>query len=178
MLHIVADILSLIQYLATLGQESERYRLEYCLCCGKAGVWFHGCYPRKADRSNPEDSLNPIMIQRFYCFGCKRTCSVLPECIPPRRWYLWEVQQIAFLLWLAGKSVYAIAKEILPSRFTVSRWIKRFKERFNLHQATLRSYDAQLGRHCDFVPFWQSCLQKMHLGAAMRLCHVSGVLIP
>lgn len=179
MVHIVADVVSLVQYLSTLRNEPERYRLKYCLRCGKAGVWFHGCYPRKADRcSGPvEGSLNPIWIQRFYCPECRRTCSVLPECIPPRRWYLWEMQQVALLLILSGKSFYAVAKEIMPSRYTLARWIARFKEQFNLHKDALCGHFVELGRTVDFTAFWQTCLKQMSLSCAMRLCHVAGVSV-
>ena len=112
MVHIVAEILSLIQHIKTFHDEPERYRLEYCLCCGKSGLWFHGCYSRKADRSGDAGkSLNPIFIQRLFCPNCRKTCSALPECIPPRRWYLWDEQQTALLLLLAGNSLSACAKK-------------------------------------------------------------------
>lgn len=179
MAHIVAGILSLVQYLKTLKDEPERCRLENCLHCGKSGVWFHGCYPRKADRSKAtREALNPIYIQRFYCRDCRRTCSVLPECIPPRRWYLWDVQQLALLLFLAGKKIYAIAKEILPSRWTIGRWITRWKEKFLDHKDALCHHFVDLGRTPDFTDFWKSCLDKVSLASAMRLCHVSEVFIP
>jgi transposase-like protein len=179
MVHIVADVVSLVQYLSTLNNGPERYRLKYCLCCGKAGVWLHGCYPRKADRSGlAEESLNPIWIQRFYCPDCRRTCSVLPECIPPRRWYLWEVQQVALLLILSGKSFYAAAKEIIPSRYTIARWTTRFKEQLHLHKDVLCNHFVELGRVVGFTDFWQACLKQIPLSSAMRLCHVAGVPVP
>lgn len=135
--------------------------------------------PRKADRSQgPGESLNPINIQRFYCPACKKTCSALPECIPPQRWYLWEVQQTALLLWLSGKSLCRISKEVVPSRHTLARWMKRLRGRDRLHKGALCTHFVVLGRTSDFVDFWVTCLKKISLGAAMRICHVSGVIVP
>ncbi len=175
-MHIIAGIPSLIQYIETL--KTKPYRLEKCLCCGKANPQLHGCYPRKADRSSkPGESLNPILIQRYFCSDCRRTCSALPECIPPKRWYLWDVQQKALLLLLAGKSLSAAAKELIPSRHTIKRWLKSFKEKFHLHKDVLCSQFIELGRAINFIDFWQTFFKNNLLSTAMRLCHVAGVLI-
>ena len=175
---IVAGILSLMQHQDTRS-EQERYRLDRCLCCGRAHPQLHGGYPRKADRASKSGgSLNPIFIQRYYCPSCQRTCSSLPECIPPRRWYLWEVQQVALALVLAGRSLRAIAEAILPSRHTISRWIKRFKEQWPFHKDVLCNHFADLGLAIDFNEFWQACLNQVALAQAMRLCHAAGVLVP
>jgi len=177
MLHILADIISLMQY--KQSQKLNQHRLERCLCCGLSNPWLHGCYPRKSDRSgNQDESLNPILIQRYYCPGCQKTCSVLPECLPPRRWYLWEIQQIAIMLTLKETSFNATAKEVAPSRHTISRWTTRIKEQFKLHKDALCGYFIDLGRHIGFCDFWQSCLSTISLGQAMRLCHVAGVSVP
>jgi uncharacterized protein DUF6431 len=179
MVHIVAGILSLIQYLKTLEDKPEQLRPSCCPCCGKLGLWLHGCYPRKADRSGKsEESLNPIFIQRFFCPDCRGTSSTLPECIPPRRWYLWEVQQIALIGLLLGKRAYAIAKEIIPSRHTISRWATRLKDQYYLHKDILCGHFMALGRASGFSNFWETCLNKIPLSQAMRLCHVAGVAIP
>jgi transposase-like protein len=179
MVTILADILSLAQYLKTLEEQPDRCRLEYCGHCGKAGPWHHGHYYRKADRSNPPaESLNPVPIFRFFCPDCRHTSSALPECIPPRRWYLWEVQQAVFLTVLAGKSLYAAARLAQPSRQTIGRWIQRFQDQFRLHKDTLGCHRPDLGRTSDFTDFWSAVLRIFSLGQAMRLCHVAGVLIP
>lgn len=179
MAFIVAGILSLTQYLALFEDRIKACRLKHCTHCGQSALWLHGCYARKADRSSRAgESLNPIPIQRFLCPHCQRTCSVLPECIPPRRWYLWEVQQVALLLWLAGKSLYAVAQAIAPSRHTIKRWVARFKEQFYLHKDALCHHFAGLGRTAGFTDFWQACLKPMPLSSAMYLCHVSGVTVP
>jgi transposase-like protein len=177
--HIIAGISSLIQYIETLKTEYKLYRLEKCLCCGKASPRLHGCYPRKADRSRkPGESLNPILIQRYLCSGCRRTCSVLPECIPPKRWYLWDVQQVALLLLLSGKSLNAAAEEIMPSRHTIKRWLTGLKEQLLLHKDVLCNHFIELGRTSNFIDFWKTFLKNNLLSTAMRLCHAAGVRIP
>jgi hypothetical protein len=127
---ILAGILSLGQHLSTLKDNRQRYRLECCphSDCGKSGLWCHGYRYRKADRGTHDPStLNPIPILRLYCPACQRTCSVLPECIPPLRWYLWVIQQAAVQLFFSGISLNEISQQIKPSRWTISRWIKRLQ---------------------------------------------------
>ena len=85
---ILPNIFSLLQHIETLRKEPESYRPKRCPGCRHTTIWCHGCYTRKADEN---DTLNPVPIPRFYCPECDSTCSVLPECIPPRSWYLWKV---------------------------------------------------------------------------------------
>jgi transposase-like protein len=179
MVHIFADISSLVQYIELLKNEPEQLRLNHCLCCGKSNPWRHGGYSREADRINPSiTSLNPVFIQRYYCPSCQKTCSVLPECIPPRRWYLWDIHEVIFLLYLSGLSAYAVAKVVSPSRQTIKRWLTRFIEQFCLHKDALCTHFHALGRSTTMADFWQRAFQTIRLSTAMRLCHVSGVAIP
>jgi len=178
-IHILADVVLLIQYLNLLKDPSELCHLEKCPCCGKSGPWHHGGYTRQADRINPSsDSLNPVFIQRYYCPACKKTCSVLPECISPQRWYLWEIQQMALMLCLTGSSICTVSKKILPSRQTISRWIKHFKEQFRAHKDVLTNHVIALGHTDNMADFWPAVFEIMCLGKAMRLCHMAGVMIP
>lgn len=180
MAHIVPDIISLMQYLSLLDNNQEAFRPEKCPHCGKTHLWRHGVYFRQSDRINPSTaSLNAIPIQRYYCSGCKQTCSVLPECIPPHRWYLWETQGLILLAIFMGGSIYATAKEALPSRQTMGRWIKRFKEQFVFHKDTLCTFFSDLGRAgTNLKDFWLAAFKKIRLAQAMRLCHLTGVFIP
>jgi len=185
MAHILADIISLAQYLKTLREEPDRCRLEFCCHCGKAGPWCHGHYDRKAKRTNtgstnPHPSLESVPVFRFFCPGCQHTSSVLPEYMPPRRWYLWEIQQAVFMTILAGKSIYAAARSFLPSRDTIARWVRRLKDpkQFLLHKDTLSGHVPDLGRTPLFTDFWTAVFRIASLGKAMRLCHVAGVDIP
>jgi transposase-like protein len=178
-LHIIAGILSLAQHIRTINDKLLQPRLKYCLCCGKANPRLHGSYHRKADRSgNQDESLNPVYIQRYYCTDCRRTCSVLPECMPPRRWYLWETQQATLVLVLSGKSLRAIARESLPSRHTIGRWVSRLKVQFHLHKDALCQHIADLGRTTGLADFWQACFSEITLSKAMCLCYAAGVPIP
>lgn len=178
MYHIIADILHLFQH-KTAFNEGLKLSHSACCPCGSVGLWLHGTYPRKADRSNVgEKSLNPIPIQRYYCPNCGKTCSALPECIPRHRWYLWEIQEAVFLLMLSGLSIRSIAKVVAPSRHTISRWFTRFKEQFLEHKNVLCSYMADLGRTDGFIDFWKMCSEKISLSKAMLLCHVSQVVVP
>jgi len=173
---ILAAITSLMQYLITLENDLSQHCPDKCPSCGKAGLWGHGVYYRKPDRES--GVLNPIPIHRFLCPHCKHTCSVLPECIPPRRWYLWEAQQAALQLLLSGQSLRAIAMALTPGRSTISRWWNRFKEQFLRHESALRSRCADLGRAAGIVNFWKACLEKYSLATAMRLCFIEGVTVP
>jgi transposase-like protein len=178
---ILAGILTLIQYKNDIEDNfKEEYRPERCEHCGKQNVWCHGDYPRKAaGRRNQSDvALNPIKISRYYCASCRRTMSVLPECLPPHRWYLWSVQQTILLLILSGESIYKIAKTSAPSRHTIARWMMRFKEQFLIHRDVLGCIKHNLSQYVTFNLFWGACFNVMGLGEVMRLCHLSGVVIP
>ncbi len=178
MVHILAGIMSLLQYIEQCRADKIS-RLAYCPTCNRANPWCHGCYPRKSDRLNSlGESLNPVLIPRFYCPGCKKTCSVLPECIPPRRWYLWETQQEAMLLFLLGGSARAVEKQVKPSRHTIKRWVVWLMIQFKIHKDTLCSHFPSFGLFTEPVGFWIHVFDKLSLSTAMRLCHASGVAIP
>ena len=100
---IVNAIATLQAHLEKWAHTPQDYRPKQCPHCGLAGLWGHGHYDRKADRD--PGTLNPIPIPRFFCRGCRRTCSRLPSCIAPRRWYLWSVQQAVLLCLLSGISL-------------------------------------------------------------------------
>lgn len=85
---------------------------------------------------------------------------------------------MALLLFTLGQSAYAIAKESVPSYKTIRRWLTRFTEQFLIHKDSLSAHFHELSLTSGFAEFWQACLKKMTLGAAMRLCHVAEVIIP
>lgn len=170
-----------MQYLFLYFKEPDTFRPDNCPYCGYGLPWCHGCYYRKSDRENPANStLNPIPIRRFRCRSkpCGRTCSVLPECIPPRRWYLWDVQQATLLLVLNGHSARSIAAELLPSRHTVKRWYQHLYARFATHSSHLRSRYSELGYHSTFESFWQICLTQYQLSKVMRYLNNIGLPVP
>jgi transposase-like protein len=177
MRYIVPGILTLDQHLKSLNAEPELYRPKQCPYCGMGSLRSHGNYYRKSDRDG-EVGYIPIPIPRFFCPYCHKTCSALPECIAPKRWYVWRIQQMALSLLLAGESFRTIAKKILPSRSTISRWFSRFKERFRLHQDTLCNHCGDLGLTKTVEQFWPVCFAKISLAKAMYLCNIAGVNIP
>ena len=179
--HILTGILSLIHYKNDIESNfREELRPERCECCGKERPHRHGSYSRKAagGKNNSDLSLNPLKIQRYYCPSCRKTMSVLPESIPRNRWYLWSVQQVILLLFAQGVSMNKIAQTTSPSRHTISRWIARFKKAFLVHRDTLIQVKTVLSQYTTFHSFWTTCLGLISLSEAMRLCHVSGVLVP
>jgi hypothetical protein len=180
MVVIIADILSLAQHLELLKNEPEQYRPQSCIHCGRANVWCHGCRYRKADRGNNylASSLNPIKILRFYCSVCGHTCSVLPECIPPHRWYLWDIQQAVLLLVLSGYCINKISQSLSPSRWTCRRWVERLTEQFNLHAFHLKTKWSWLGNYFSLQTFWSTCLERMRLSSAMLFLNEANVSIP
>jgi hypothetical protein len=165
---ILTGIDTLEQHQCRLQQAPDDYRPPRCPRCGKGGLWRHGCYGRKADRgSPPARTLNPVPVPRFRCSHCRGTCSTLPECIPPRRWYLWSVQQAALQLRLAAVSLLAASAQLPPSRKTLRRWWQRLKAGFAEHACCLRARLPTLGRTTGFAPFWQACLAQLPLSRAM-----------
>ena len=179
MQRIVPAILSLQQHLDSLDHDPVIYRPLACPHCGLAGLWSHGCYVRKADRRpEPSGSLNPVFIPRFFCQGCRQTCSRLPECVAPRRWYGWAVQQVVLLWLLAGGSVHQAAAQGGVDRHTVRRWWGWLKERGETFAFRLRSRFPELGRAVDFAGFWRGCLAAMPLSEVMAWLDLDGVAVP
>lgn len=179
MQRIVPAILSLHQHRDTLEREPAIYRPSACPHCGLASPWGHGRYARKADRrSESSGSRNPIAIPRFFCQGCRQTCSRLPECIAPRRWYDWAVQQVVLLWLLGGGSLHQAAVQGGVDRHTVRRWWSWLKQRSKTFGFWLRSRFPDLGRAVDFAGFWQGCLAAMPLSRVMAWLDRDGVAVP
>jgi len=177
---IISGITSLFQYLQTYYEDPQPLRPLQCCHCGGITLWHHGHYDRKSDRESQSatTTLNPIPISRFYCPTCHHTCSVLPECIPPRRWYLWLVQQSAFVLKLAGHSCRHISRLLLPSRYTLSRWWRQWRERHPEFSFGLKTLRPSWGYTHDFQAFWQHCLSEVTLSQAMVWLNQLGVIVP
>ena len=176
---ILAGVQTLLQHVHHIHAQPEDYRPARCPQCGKRGLWCHGSYPRKANRRGLAcETQAPVLIPRYRCPTCGGTCSSLPEAVPPRRHYLWEVQQQVVLLLLSGLSLNQVAQRLAPSRHTLRRWWQRLKQRFTLDASLLRSHCPALGRTTGFGSFWRACLARMRLSEAMRVLHRSGTTIP
>lgn len=167
---IVGSISCLAEHLIAVVTDAELYRPEACPHCRRAGVWRHGCYHRKADRSaGGAESLNPVPVLRFLCRACARTCSRLPACIAPRRWYDWVVQQAVLLLLLSGVSLHGCAHCSGRDRRTVRRWRDWLGERGEQFAFFLRSRLPELGRVADFDAFWRNVIDEVSLQQACAL---------
>ena len=181
---IVPGIETLDQHRSTLLSDPERYRPQACPRCGLAHPWAHGCYTRKSDRPPDGDGRrNPIPIPRFRCRNpdCGRTCSRLPACIPPRRWYLWSVQQVVLILVLTGVSLRAAATHPSPGTGPVRSTIRRWRDwlassaRFIFR---LKGRFPELARGGDGDAFWLGCLRQLGLVGAMTALDALGEVVP
>jgi transposase-like protein len=179
MYRIVASIISLQQHLDILASNPIIYRPRVCPYCSFGQLWCHGCYERKADRvGSASDSLNPIPIPRYLCPGCHQTCSRLPECIAPRRWYNWTIQQLVILTLLTDCSLRLCSQQCNLDRHTVRRWWHELQEHHHEFALFLRMRFPELGRSANFTTFWQNCLQAMSLSQAMAWLDREGVIVP
>ncbi len=166
---IVASITSLAHHVVAVGKIPDLYRPESCPHCGVAGLWRHGCYFRKADREFVDEaSRYPVAIPRYHCTACSRTCSRLPLCIAPRRWYNWALQQAALLrVVLSGGSLRQCGRAMRIDRHTVRRWRDWLHLRTDTFAFFLRSRFPELGRCGDGDSFWRAVFDSLSLATAM-----------
>jgi len=165
---IVATVTSLEQHLRFLVCDPELYRPSACPHCGVGKLWRHGCYQRKADRGAESGvSRNPVPVPRFICAACKRTCSRLPACIAPRRWYDWVVQQIVLRGLAVGASLHAAARDGQVARRTARRWRDWLAQRGEQFAFFLRSRFPDWGRVGDSAAFWRAGLSERSLPELM-----------
>ena len=179
MRNILPDITTLLQHVSQLRLYPEDYRPKRCAECGKKKLWDHGSYTRKSNRrSLTHETDEPIIIPRFICAACRKTCSTLPQAIPPHRHYLWDLQQVILSQLLRGYSLNEVAKQWPPSLNTIRGWWQHLQNRFTMDESCLRSRFAELGRTPSFTPFWSSCLAKMDLSSAMYHLNDMGRAVP
>jgi transposase-like protein len=168
MFRIVSAVTSLEQHFVALARDPDVYRPVACPHCGIGGLWRHGCYHRKADRdARAGASRNPVPILRFCCQGCRRTCSRLPACIAPRRWYDWAVQQLVLLCLLGAGSLHQASRRCGVDRHTARRWWNWLEARHESFALFLRSRFPQWGRTRDRESFWRTCLGDVSLHEVM-----------
>lgn len=164
MQRIVAGITALEEHVEAIRETPEVYRPKCCPHCGVKEVHRHGSYERKADRGPTLSGLNPIRILRYRCTQCRHTCSRLPECIPPRRWYLWSVQQRVLQQRIDGTPAQLAST---PDRRTAVRWWNWLQERGENFAFRLRARFADLGRAVDSDGFWLQVFERLGLSQAM-----------
>ncbi len=176
MLRIVPLIVSLQHHLDELARAPAVYRPPQCPQCGLARLWGHGHYDRKADRGS--GVLNPIPVPRFVCRGCGGTCSVVPSCVPPRRWYAWSQQAAVLLSLLSGTSLRECADTCGCARSTVRRWWQWLRHRHEQYAFHLRSHWPEWGRAGSWQQFWQIALAQEPLREVMAWLDRHGVVVP
>jgi hypothetical protein len=177
---ILASVTSLAQHLRAVRRNPDSYRPDVCPHCGLRRLWHHGRYFRKADRCPPRRRHRPIPVLRFLCPECRGTCSRLPACIPPLRWYLWAVQQVVLLALVLGGTLSAAVQAVSgPGRRTVGRWrhwlLGDAGDGFAMH---LRSRWSELGRFPDRPTFWHHLLEARGLVAVMSWLDSQDLPVP
>ena len=131
-------------------------------------MWGHGRYYRKADLEHRgEANANPVPIPRYCCAGCGQTCSRLPECIAPRRWYNWLLQQSGVRAVIDDRPPPAPPAGPTPARRTVGRWWRWLQMRTPLFRFYLSSRWPELGRLVVDTAFWRAVFAGSGLAAAM-----------
>ena len=173
---IVPGIASLEQHLQTLTSNPEAYRPAQCAQCGRGGLWGHGFYERKADRGTGE--LNPIPVPRFWCPGCKHSCSRLPACIAPRRWYDWAKQQAVLIALLMDASLCACAPTHGIGVDTARRWWRWLQERTEVFRFRLLTHWIEWGRAVDWRGFWRLAFESLTLRDSMAWLDNQGITVP
>ena len=177
---IIPRIVTLVQYMQEIKENSTRLIPKYCPTCKKYDFTYHGCYYRNVnyDKKPNDERISNIPIFRYYCRTCCATFSALPECIPPRRHYLWSVQQRSLEPVLQGKSYNETSQSVKPSRWTIRRWFNRLHERASIHFDHLRSLLPDLGRINEFAKGWLTISEKYGLAHIMCSLHHADIAIP
>ena len=178
MCRMIGSIRTLNQHFFTLQSNPCAYRPEQCPRCERNGLWAHGVYYRKGDRSLISENRSVLIpIPRFCCPHCNATCSRLPGCLSPRRWYPWSTQGLALLLVFVSSPLTRIREWVGASADTVKRWRVWLAERSGTFEFHQRSVFPQLGRHGRDA-FWSAALREPGLPEAMAVVCRQGVSVP
>ena len=145
---------SIQQYARDIKESSaaDRYRLGRCLLChARSCLLAHGFYYRTLVHKNFDDS---IPIRRYLCRVCRRTVSLLPDCVLP---YLRNSTVIISLFLvsrlLAGGSLRQAAQAAFQPGMPYQRgqfWVRRFRKQAAGLCAVLVSLTAAV-EATDFV---------------------------
>lgn len=156
---ILSDILTFRQHSETLFNTPERYKPSHCPYCHCIKLYNHGVYYRKPDRVNiGKYSCNDQAVARYKCTDecCARTCSTLPECFAPRRWYPWVNQQWCLWFLLKGYSINQVDDLFPMARSTIVRWKNWLFGRFNVFHRLLKNKFPEFGHIENKVDSWST----------------------
>ncbi len=180
---VVALVASLQEHLDRWTEKPEDYRPAGCPSCGLARPWRHGHYERKADRDG--GCFNPVPVTRYVCGrkgGCGKSCSRVPSCLAPRRWYLWSVQQAILVCLLSGMSLNRCADTVGcilgPSFRTIRRWWRWLEARHALFSFRLLDREPEWGRSVHWTDFWRRALAQQPLRELMAYLDGQGLIVP
>ena len=179
MSRIVSGIITLRQHIATLRStpKSTAPRVS------ELRAWHlrhHGCsLPQGGSPpGDPGEYLNPIPIPRYLCASCRHSCSRLPECLAPRRWDSWVLQQQALQALLTVYSLHGCSTTHGLCRSTVRRWWIWLSSSTVTFEFFLRSRYPEWGRTSDWQSFWRTCLNEMPLSGIMANLDHDGIDVP
>ena len=178
---ILSDKHTFRQHIEALFRTPEKYKPSNCPYCACIKLWCHGFYPRKSDRIHTgADSHNDLPVARFKCTDetCGRTCSTLPECFSPRRWYPWINQQWCLYFLLMGYSINQVNELFPMARSTIVRWKNWLEERFTQFHCYLKNEFPEFGYFEDSLIFWTYWLEKYSLSHAMVYLNNQQVIVP
>lgn len=126
----------LCSYVTLFGLEIQDYKARFCefsdICrppvcpiCGRDHpLHLHGTYPRLVYDSDSD--WQEIRLLRYYCHGCGRTVSILPEFLTPyKRYALKEISRVFYLYFVINLSLCVIWRSLLTAALsTICAWIR------------------------------------------------------
>ena len=182
---ILSEIYTFSQHIITyLCLSEDKYKPNQCPHCGFSTLWNHGTYPRCSDRiHSSQNTYNDLLIPRYRCAdqeNCGKTCSTLPECLAPRRWYPWINQQWLLYCLLLGWTIKQCNKYFPMSRSTIMRWKKWLNESSVTFHSYLKNKFPKLG-YFDLTTqtnLWLSCFEHYSLSHLMVFLNNQGLIIP
>lgn len=153
-----------------------------CGDCGYLKFNCNGFYDRKSeDRGKDVDLKNgTLRIRRVKCKNkdCGKNYSILPSIIPPRRWYLWCMQQYVLALVLSGVSIKKVALQCAMARSTIRRWSNWFKSRWSEFCSELMAEYSDLCGTTSADQFYSILIERWKLHQVMHKLHQLGLAIP
>jgi len=182
---ILSEIHTFSQHIFTyLCLLEDKYKPQQCPHCGFPVIWNHGTYPRKPDRiHNSQNTYNDLHISRYLCAdqeNCGKTCSTLPECLAPRRWYPWINQQWLLYCLLLGWTINQCDQYFPMSRSTILRWKKWLDERTFTFHTHLKNKFPEFGYFAMNTKntFWLTCFEHYSLSHLMLFLNNQGLIVP
>ena len=181
MTQIIREYPSIDKYNDDATHNPTKMKPDACVICGSTEFVLNGFYPRKSEKRGKDTHIKngELGVRRMKCKGkCAKSYSILPSIIPPLRWYLWCMQQLVLMLYIAGQSIHKIAKEAKVARSTVRRWVDWGKQKWCIFCNELMPSLTFLSEVNSFTDFYQRIFEKWDLSEVMCRLHHLGLVIP